>query len=156
MADKIPILKRKDVEMKALGQQILDFANENYSGKKIPVNKLKKEFNCSRAIVFEAYSYGPAELRQFELVETKRSAPGEKSSRVIASKKGTVTITKIHIDSYNETYSAKPINHGDEFDVTIDEDKFILTRYSDLDRRCLEAFSPIAPPNFQLPYRQAS
>ena len=42
MADKRPILKRKDVDMRVFGQQILDFANENYSGKKSLLINLKK------------------------------------------------------------------------------------------------------------------
>lgn len=129
MVNTGPRTKKKDVDMIALGKELLKFAQENSSEKmEFDISKAKKEFINSRSIILEAYAFGPEELKKYKIIEGKVSSSLKNVEPPCLSGKGTITIKKQYVDEYNKENPSKQIVKGDSFDVVIEGEKIILTK----------------------------
>lgn len=127
--DKKVKVKKEDVDIQKLGEDILKYAQETSSEKmELDITKAKKEFGLYRRVLFEAYALGSEELKKYKIVEGNTSAQLKESKPPRLSGKGTITIMKYHVDYYNEKYPANEIVNGDSFDITFEDGKIILAK----------------------------
>ena len=121
--------KKVKPNIEELGEKLLKFAQETSPEKmELDITKAKKEFGHFRRVLFEAYAFGPEELKKYKIVEGKTSAQLKEAKPPRLSGKGTITIMKYHVDYYNEKYPANEIVNGDSFDITFEDGKIILAK----------------------------
>jgi len=129
MVNANPKIKRKEVDLIKLGEDLLKFAQDNSPEKmELDIVKAKKEFGFFRNIILEAYAFGPKELKEYKIVEGKTPSPLKEVEPPCLSGKGTITIKKYYVDEYNEKYSDNKITQDSSFDVAFEDGKIILTK----------------------------
>jgi len=122
-------VKKKDVDMKELGEKLLKFVQENSPEKmEFDIILAKKAFGHSRNIIIEAYALGPEELKKYKIVENKASSPSKDVEPPCLNSKGTITIKKQYVGDYNKQYPSNEIVEGNSFDVTFEDGKIILVK----------------------------
>ena len=124
-----PRSKKKDVDMKELGEKLLKFVQDDSPEKmELDIVKAKKTFGHFRNIILEAYAFGPEELKKYKIVEGKVASPLKNVEPPCLSGKGTITIKKYYVDEYNEKYSGNKITQDSSFEVAFEDGKIILTK----------------------------
>jgi hypothetical protein len=129
MANTKERVKKKDVDLRALADKLLDFANANFQkNMKFDVVAAKKHFGYTRGIIVEAYAFGAQDLKRYELVESKSAQVLKDTSPPVLSGKGTITIKKQYVDAYNAANPDNPWNTGDTFEIEIGTGSLILKK----------------------------
>lgn len=129
MANTQERVKKKDVDLRALADKLLEFANENFQkNMKFDVVAAKKHFGYTRSIIVEAYAFGAQELKQYELVESKSVQALKDVAPPVLSGKGTITIKKQYVDTYNAANSDNPWTTGDTFEIEIGAGALVLKK----------------------------
>ena len=129
MVNTGPRTKKKEVDLKKLGEDLLKFAQDNSPEKmELDIVKAKKKFGLFRNIILEAYAFGPEELKKYNIVEGKTPSPLKEVEPPCLSGKGTITIKKHYVDEYNEKYSNNQIKTESLLDVAFEDGKIILSK----------------------------
>lgn len=124
-------VKKEDVDIQKLGEDILKYAQETSSEKmELDITKAKKVLNYYRNIILEAIAFGPEELKKYKIVEGEMPAPLKNVEPPCLSGKGTITIKKYYIDEYNEKYSSNKISPDSSLEVAFEDGKIILSKNS--------------------------
>jgi hypothetical protein len=127
--EKSKLKNKKEVNMKELSEKILEYAKENFSETMtFDTYKAKKDFGVKRNIIIEAYAFGPAELREYKLIESKPAVIAKEAEPPVVGQKGTIVIKKFFIDEFNLKNPEKAYKENDLFDVHFSAEKIELKR----------------------------
>lgn len=127
--EKKKLKNRKEIDINSFAEQLLDYAKENFAESMIfDTLKAKKEFGVKRNIIIEAYAFGPAELREYKLIESKPVSIVKGADPTMVGRKGTIVIKKFFVDEFNAQNPENPYTENDSFDVEISADKIVLKR----------------------------
>ena len=127
--EKTKLKNKKEVDINDLSKKLLEYAIENFSDSKIfDTYKAKKDFAVKRNIIIEAYAFGPSELHEFKLIESKPAAVVKDAEPPIVGRKGTIVIKKFFIDEFNSKSPEKAYKENDIFDIQVSADKIVLKR----------------------------
>jgi len=127
--EKNKLKNRKDIDFTSFAEQLLEYAKINFSESMIfDTNKAKKELGVKRNIIIEAYAFGPAELREYKLIERKPANIAKGDGPIIVGRKGTIVIKKFYIDEFNAKHPEDAYKENDLFDAQVSADKIVLKR----------------------------
>lgn len=127
--EKKKLKNRKEIDIKSFAEELLEYAKEHFSESMIfDTFKAKKEFGVKRNIIIEAYAFGPAELRQYKLIESKPAIIAKEAEPPVVGQKGTIVIKKYFIDEFNSKNPDNAYKENDCFDVQMSADKIVLKR----------------------------
>lgn len=127
--EKKKLKNKKEIDIKSLSEQLLEYAKQNFSDTKIfDTFKAKKDFGVKRNIIIEAYAFGPSELREYRLTESKPANIVKGADPTIVGRKGTVVIKKFYIDEFNARNPENAYKENDSFDIQITHDQIVLKR----------------------------
>lgn len=127
--EKKKLKNRKEIDIKSFAGELLEYAKEHFSESMIfDTFKAKKEFGVKRNIIIEAYAFGPEELRQYKLIESKPAIIAKEAEPPVVGQKGTIVIKKYFIDEFNSKNPDNAYKENDCFDVQISADKIVLNR----------------------------
>ena len=127
--EKNKLKNKKEVNFEELSEKLLEYAKENFSETMtFDTYKAKKDFGVKRNIIIEAYAFGPEELRNYKLIESKPAAVVKDAEPPVVGRKGTIVIKKFFIDEFNSKNPDKAYKENDLFDVQVTVDKIVLKR----------------------------
>ncbi|MBE1426116.1 hypothetical protein H4684_002777 [Desulfomicrobium macestii] len=127
--EKMKLKNKKEVDIKELSNKLLEYAIENFSESKVfDTYRAKKDFGVKRNLIIEAYAFGPSELHEFKLIESKPATIIKEAELPVIGRKGTVVIKKFFLDQFNIKNPDKAYEENDQFDIKISADKIVLTR----------------------------
>jgi len=127
--EKKKLKNRKEIDINSFAEQLLEYAKENFAESMIfDTLRAKKEFGVKRNIIIEAYAFGPAELREYKLIESKPVSIVKGADPTMVGRKGTIVIKKFFVDEFNAQNPENPYTENDSFDVEISADKIVLKR----------------------------
>jgi len=127
--EKKKLKNRKEIDINSFAEQLLEYAKENFAESMIfDTLRAKKEFGVKRNIIIEAYAFGPAELREYNLIESKPVSIVKGADPTMVGRKGTIVIKKFFVDEFNAQNPENPYTENDSFDVEISADKIVLKR----------------------------
>ena len=127
--EKKKLKNRKEIDINSFAEQLLEYAKENFSESMIfDTLRAKKEFGVKRNIIIEAYAFGPSELREYKLIESKPVSIVKGADPTMVGRKGTIVIKKFFVDEFNAQNPENPYTENDSFDVEISADKIVLKR----------------------------
>lgn len=129
--EKSKLKNKKEIDITDLSEKLLEYAKENFSETMtFDTYKAKKDFGVKRNIIIEAYAFGPAELREYKLIESKPAVVAKEAEPPVVGQKGTIVIKKYFIDEYNSKNPDNRYKENDMFDVQVSADKIVLKRRS--------------------------
>jgi|GEM_PF-6388769 len=127
--EKMKLKNKKEVDIKELSNKLLEYAIENFSESKVfDTYRAKKDFGVKRNLIIEAYAFGPSELHEFKLIESKPATVVKDAEPPIVGRKGTIVIKKFFIDEFNLKNPEKAYKENDIFDIQVSADKIVLKR----------------------------
>jgi hypothetical protein len=129
--EKNKLKNKKEIDITDLSEKLLEYAKENFSETMtFDTYKAKKDFGVKRNIIIEAYAFGPEELKNYKLVESKPVNVVKDADPPIVGKKGTIVIKKFFLDEFNSKNPDKAYKENELLDVQITADKIVLKRKS--------------------------
>jgi hypothetical protein len=127
--EKKKLKNKKEININSFAEELLEYAKQNFSDSKIfDTFKAKKDFGVKRNIIIEAYAFGPAELREYKLTESKAVNIVKGADPTMVGRKGTIVIKKFFVDEFNAQNPENAYKENDSFDVEISADKIVLKR----------------------------